>query len=169
MELGKAAEAKIKEWLDKPEEGYSFDRIPDQMNGFYQSCNICDFTLFKSPYMYYIESKATYKDRFDFNMITNYQKKHLLGKSKIDHVYGCIVVLFADYKRAFVINIQHIVKLENEGKHSLNIKKIDDWRIPYFEIQTIPNNRKKLLAYTGEFKVPEYKEDMLNEKSNQSF
>ena len=110
--LGKTAERKIKEWLDKPEKGYSFDRIPDQMNGFYQSCNICDFTLFKSPYMYYIESKATYKDRFDFNMITNYQKKHLFEKSKIDHVYGCIVILFADYKRAFVINIQHIIRYQ---------------------------------------------------------
>ena len=29
--LGKKAEAKIREWLDKPLEGYSFDRIPDQM------------------------------------------------------------------------------------------------------------------------------------------
>ena len=29
--LGKKAEAKIKEWLNKPEEGFCFDRIPDQM------------------------------------------------------------------------------------------------------------------------------------------
>ena len=29
--LGKKAEQKIKEWLDRPEDGYSFDRIPDQM------------------------------------------------------------------------------------------------------------------------------------------
>lgn len=164
--LGKTAERKIKEWLDKPEKGYSFDRIPDQMNGFYQSCNICDFTLFKSPYMYYIESKATYKDRFDFNMITNYQKKHLFEKSKIDHVYGCIIILFADYKRAFVINIKHIIELENSGKHSLNIKKIDDWNIPYFEIQTIPNNRKKLLDYTGDFIVPEFIKGDNYEESN---
>ena len=54
--LGKDAEAKITEWLDKPEEGYSFDRIYDQMTGFWGSSNICDFICFKSPYMYYIES-----------------------------------------------------------------------------------------------------------------
>ena len=30
-DIGKAAEKKIKEWLDRPEEGYSFDRIKDQM------------------------------------------------------------------------------------------------------------------------------------------
>ena len=29
--IGKEAEQKIKEWLDRPTEGYSFDRIPDQM------------------------------------------------------------------------------------------------------------------------------------------
>ena len=156
MELGKAAEAKIKEWLDRPEEGYSFDRIPDQMNGFYQSCNICDFILFKSPYMYYIESKATYSDRFDFSMISDYQKENLLKKSNIDHVYGCILVLFARYQKAFILNIKHIKQLEMNNKHSLNIKKISSWEIPYFEISTIANSRKKLLDYTGEFNVPEY-------------
>lgn len=30
-DLGKDAEARIKTWLDRPEEGYSFDRILDQM------------------------------------------------------------------------------------------------------------------------------------------
>ena len=43
--LGKAAEAKIKQWLDRPDSGYSFDRIPDQLSGMYGSKNICDFTL----------------------------------------------------------------------------------------------------------------------------
>ncbi len=29
--IGKKAEQKIREWLDRPEEGYCFDRIYDQM------------------------------------------------------------------------------------------------------------------------------------------
>lgn len=48
-DLGKKSEQKIREWLDRPEQGYCFDRIPDQMTGFYGPKNICDFTLFKSP------------------------------------------------------------------------------------------------------------------------
>ena len=28
--LGKQAETKVQEWLDRPEDGYCFDRIPDQ-------------------------------------------------------------------------------------------------------------------------------------------
>lgn len=30
-QLGKKAEAKIREWLDRPENGYCFYRLPDQL------------------------------------------------------------------------------------------------------------------------------------------
>lgn len=153
--LGKKAEAKIKEWLDRPDKGYCFDRIYDQMTGFYGSKNICDFTLFKSPYMYYIESKATWEDRFDFNMITETQRDGLLSKSKIDNVFGIIVVLFASHQRAFILDINDIKQLQANGKKSININKLSNWGIKYQEIQTIPNNRKTLLDYTGEFKPEE--------------
>lgn len=153
--LGKKAEGRIQEWLDHPELGYSFDRIKDQMNGFIGSANICDFTCFKAPYMYYIESKATYEDRFDFSVITHTQFEGLLSKSHIQNVYGLVIVLFATYKRAFTLDIRHINQLQNEGIKSLNIKKIDNWKIPYVEISTIPNNRKILLNYQGELRVPE--------------
>lgn len=152
--LGKKAEAKIKEWLDRPEQGYCFDRIPDQVSGFYGSKNICDFSFFKAPYMYYIESKATWEDRFDFSMITEYQYDNLLKKSKIQNVFGIIIVLFASHKRAFIIDIKDIDWLQKEkNKHSLNIEKLDKWQIPYVEIQTIPS-RKELLDYTGDWEHP---------------
>ena len=150
--VGKKAENKIAEWLDRPEEGYSFDRIPDQMTGFFGSKNICDFTLFKSPYQYYIESKATWEDRFDFSMLTDTQYDGLLGKSKIKNVFGYVIVLFASHKRAFILDIRDIDSLVQQGKKSLNIKKIDKWGIPYKEIKTIPS-RKELLDYDKEDNV----------------
>lgn len=146
--LAKKAEAKIREWLDRPEEGYCFDRIPDQMTGHFGSKNICDFTLFKSPFKYYLESKATWEDRFDFSMITDYQYEKMLEKSKIDMVFSYIVVLFASYQRAFLIDIRDIeYMIEKLNQKSLNIKKIDKWPIPYKEIVTVPNSRKQLLDY----------------------
>lgn len=151
--LGKKAEAKVKEWLDRPAAGYCFDRIYDRQTGFYGSKNICDFTLFKSPYMYYIESKATWEDRFDFSMITQYQYDNLLLKSKIDNVFGVVIVLFASAKRAFIISIEEIDRLSKSGTKSLNIKKISNWGIRYKEIQTVPNKRKELLDYTGEIDI----------------
>lgn len=174
-EHGKKAEQKIREWLDRPQDGYSFDRIPDQMNGFYQvSRNICDFACYKFPYMYYIESKCTYNDNIPFSCLTDKQRDGLLLKSQINGTYGFVIVLFQSYKRAFVFNIQDIVELIdtesslselfiklNNSKtigqlkiKSLNIKKIDKWPIPYKEIKTIPNNRKEFLDYEGE--IEEY-------------
>lgn len=151
--LGKKAESKIKEWLDKPDQGYCFDRIPDQISGMYGSKNICDFILFKSPYMYYIESKATWNDRFDFASITDYQRDNLLKKSQISNVFGLVIVLFSTYQRAFIFNIQDIKQALDSGVKSLNIKKLSNWNISYSEIRTI-TSRKQLLDYSGD--IEEY-------------
>ncbi len=153
-ELGKKAEKKIKEWLDKPELGYCFDRLPDQMTGFFGSKNICDFTLFKSPSFYYIESKATWEDRFDFSMISDNQFDKMLEKAEIANVYSFVIVLFATYKRAFILNIRDIkVQLDDSVKrNSLNINKINKWTIPYVEIPAV-KSRKELLDYTGDFET----------------
>ena len=146
----KKAEASIKNWLDRPEDGYSLDRIKDQMSGYYGSKNICDFVLFKSPNEYYIESKSTESDRFDFSMITEYQWKNLMKKSKIAHVYGWVIVLYVLHKRAFIFDINDIDALAKQGIKSLNINKIAKWPIAkYAEILTIPS-RKEVLDYTGD-------------------
>ncbi|ERJ97248.1 hypothetical protein RUMCAL_00320 [Ruminococcus callidus ATCC 27760] len=150
--LGKKAEAKIKEWLDRPQDGYCFDRIPDQMTGFYGSKNICDFTLYIYPNKYYIESKATWQDRFDFSMLTEKQHTGLTEKSKIYGVYGVVIVLFATYKRAIVIDIREINRLIQSGRKSINIKTMDKIGLQYHEIETIPS-RKELLDYTGGFQL----------------
>lgn len=156
--LGKKAEQKIKEWLNRPSDGYSFDRFYDQLSGYVEtSRNICDFVCYKYPNIYYIESKATWKDRFDFSMIQPHQKQGLLTKSKITGCFGWVIVLFASYKCAVKLDIQDIVNLESQGVKSLNILKKDKWTIPYKELKTIPNNRKQLLDYTGEV------EDLLDE------
>ena len=119
MELGKQAEAKIKQWLNRPDDGYSFDRIPDQMSGFYNSRNVCDFICFKSPYLVYIESKATYRDRFDFVQISDYQMAEMLKKSQIQNVFAVVIILFASYKRAFILNIQDIKQKNLEYQRDL--------------------------------------------------
>lgn len=149
--IGKKAEDKIKKWLDQPDKGWSIDRIYDQMNGKKGSKNICDFHFYDGKALYYIESKATFEDRFDFSMLTETQHDGLLKKSMINSnsIYGVVIVLFVSYKRAFIINIKEIKSLEDVDKHSLNIKKINKWPIKYQEIETIPS-KKELLDYSGE-------------------
>lgn len=159
--LGKDAEKKIQAWLDRPDLGYCFDRIPDQMTGIYGSKNICDFTCFKSPYFFYIESKATWEDVFKFSVLyakvkasdyktADTQFKKLLEKSVIPYVRSLVIVCFASYQRAFIFDIRELDKLIQQGTKSLNITEIDKWSIPYAEVPTIPNNRKTLLDYTGD-------------------
>lgn len=150
--LGKEAEKKLKTWLDKPSEGYSFDRLPDQMTGYYiVSRNICDFICYKYPNVYYIESKSTWSDRFDFNMITETQYRGLLAKSKIEGCFGLVTVLFASYQRAFILDIKDIdYSICTLKSKSLNIKKIAKWKIPSIEIPTI-KSRKEFLDYEGDF------------------
>lgn len=104
--------------------------------------------------MYYLESKCTENSRFDFSMITETQYDGLMAKSKISGCYGWIIILFATYKRAFVLDIATIDSIIASGKKSINIDKISSWNFPYCEIHTIPNNRKHLLDYTGE--IEEY-------------
>lgn len=149
--LGKQAETKIKDWLDHPERGYAFTRLYDQMTGFYQvSRNPCDFIVYKQPNVYYIESKALWGDRFDFINIQPHQMKGLMDKSKIPGVYGLVIVLFATYHRAFAFHATDINRLEESGVKSVNITKIDSWKLPYKEIRTIDNPRKKWKDYEGD-------------------
>jgi penicillin-binding protein-related factor A (putative recombinase) len=148
--LGKQAENKIKQWLNRPELGYSFDRIPDQMTGFYGSRNICDFICYKYPNLFYIESKATYEYRFDFSMISDYQYENLLIKSNIDGCYGLVIILFAIEQRCILLDINTIKSIIDKGKKSISITKSDNWRFPYAEIETISNTRKHYLDYRGD-------------------
>lgn len=163
--LGKKAESKLKEWLEIPDNENDFNRIPDQLSGFYGSRNICDFYMYKYPYMYYIESKASFEDRIDFDVISEYQQTEMFKKSKIFGVTSIAVFLYASYKRAFMLDIRDIQKQldDPKGQKSLNIKKIDKWPIPYVEIPTIPS-RKELLDYTGDFDKLVYE---LNERRNE--
>lgn len=144
--LGKKAEKKIEEWLNRPEEGFWFYRIPDQQTGLYGSNNPCDFFMYRRPNFYLLESKATYEPRFDFSMISENQHKEMLNSALVTGVTSYVAVLFASYQRMFLLNIRDINGLEQIGKKSLNIKKIDKWDLPYIEVRTIPS-RKELLDY----------------------
>jgi len=176
-EFGKTAEQRIRTWLDKPEMGYDFTRIYDQMTGFYMtSRNICDFNCYRFPYFYHIESKATIQDRFDFSQLTELQRDGLRLKAEVKGSYGLVIVLFVSQKRAFIFNIKDIAEfiepdtslneLNNKLFHknetisrlkikSVNINKIDKWQIPYWEIETIPS-RKELLEYAGD--LPDFEQ-----------
>ena len=79
-------------------------------------------------------------------MITENQRNEMLKASKVENVTSYVVILFATYQEAYLINIQDIIDLEEKGKKSLNIKKKAKWDLPYITIRTI-QSRKQLLDY----------------------
>lgn len=144
--LGKKAEKKVKEWLDRPQQGCYFLRLPDQLSGFSGSANTCDFIMYRTPKFYLIESKATLNDNFPYTMITDYQYTHMLEAAQVAGVTSYIIVLFASYQRAFLLDIKDIAEEKEAGRKSLNITKVDKWKIPYIEVKTL-KSRKELLDY----------------------
>lgn len=160
---GKKAEAKIKEWLTRPQDGYDFTRIPDQMTGYFMvSRNICDFDCYKYPYLYHLESKCTIHDRFDFSELTDTQRNGLRLRADIKGVYSFVIVCFAYYKRTFIFDIRDIADVDPDKPDnaldktylkvkSVNVTKVDKWNIPFKEVRTIPS-RKEFLDYEGELK-----------------
>lgn len=159
--LGKKSEAKLRQWLTQPEKGFYMMRLPDQLTGFYGSTNMCDFLLYKKPYFYPIESKATYSDRFDFSMLTETQHNDMLKASEVEGIIPYVAVLFATYKEMYLIKVTDIAELESKGKKSLNIKKIKNWDIPYIKVRTLLS-RKELLDYD-----PDHAVEIFGDTSNE--
>ena len=83
-------------------------------------------------------------------MITDTQREGLLKKSRIPFVRGIVIVLFASYKRAFMIDIRSIVKSIESGNKSVNINHLNKSSVKMSEIRTIQNNRKTYLDYEGD-------------------
>lgn len=65
--IGKKAETKIQEWLDRPSEGYSFDRIKDQMTQLDFSAVQTYVILLSSNHLTCITQSQKLQKRTDLN------------------------------------------------------------------------------------------------------
>ena len=92
---GKQFENVIRIAMEKVPE-VSVDRIHDQTNGFRGSQNICDFIVYRWPYIHYIECKSVHGNTLSFSNITETQWKGLLEKSKIPGVFAGIICWWVD-------------------------------------------------------------------------
>ena len=93
----------------------SVDRLHDQMNGFAGSVNICDFIVYKKPYIYYIECKSVHGNTLSFSNITRNQWQGLLEKSKIDGVLAGILCWWVDKDITKFIPIQFLQTAKEKG------------------------------------------------------
>ena len=121
---GKDFESAISESLESLD-GVSFDRLPDPMAGYSGVRNICDFSMFHSPDMFYLECKCLYGNTLNYaSAITKNQWEGMQEKSKIKRCIAGICVWFIDYDVTAFVDIIDLVKHRESGAKSLNIADI---------------------------------------------
>lgn len=146
---GKDFEKAIKECFESVE-NVSFDRLPDPMAGYSGVRNICDFSMYHYPNMFYLECKCLYGNTLNYaGAITKNQWEGMYEKSKI---FGCVAgvcVWFIDYDLTVFVNIKDLWEHRNSGAKSLNIQDITgENSVPHFIIDGV--KKKVMFRYFGE-------------------
>lgn len=128
----------------------SFDRLPDPMAGYSGIRNICDFSMFNTPDMFYLECKCLYGNTLNYaGAITVNQWQGMLEKSKIKRCVAGVFVWFIDYDITVFVDIVDLNNHKLDGHKSLNIKDITgENSIPHFILDGIKKRVK--FSYLGE-------------------
>lgn len=145
---GKDFEKEIRSCLENLPD-VSFDRLPDPMAGYSGIRNICDFSAFHSPYMFYLECKCLYGNTLNYKgAITADQWSGMQEKSKIYNCLAGVCVWFIDYDLTVFVTIQDLTAHRDSGAKSLNIQDItSDDCVPHFIIDGI--KKKVMFKYFG--------------------
>jgi hypothetical protein len=128
----------------------SFDRLPDPMAGYSGIRNICDFSMFCSPDMFYLECKSHYGNTLNYaSDITKNQWDGMLEKSRIYRCIAGVCVWYIDYDLTVFVNIRDLNEHRKSGAKSLNISDITgDNCVNHFIIDGI--KKKVMFKYFGE-------------------
>lgn len=119
---GKKWEGIVRGALTNPET--SVDRLPDPMMGYKGVRNICDFTVFRAPYLVYLECKATKGNTLSFSAITENQWEGLLEKSKIPFCLGLVFIWFTEHDKVVLCDTRELKDMKEDGSKSVNINQV---------------------------------------------
>jgi recombination protein U len=98
------------------------NRLRDPVGGQAGIRNICDYIVYKYPFIYYFELKSRQGNTLNFKEITTVQYEGLKSKAnRLGRIPG-VIVNYSDYNEAYFVHINDIVELkEKQGKKSLHI------------------------------------------------
>lgn len=129
----------------------SFDRLPDPMAGYSGIRNICDFSMYNYPHMFFLECKCHYGNTLNYKGdITENQWEGLYEKSKIKGVIAGVCVWYIDYDLTVFVNICDLWEHRNSGAKSLNISNIttEEDKVKHFIIDGV--KKKVKFKYFGD-------------------
>ena len=146
---GKDFEKAIRDCFEKVS-GVSFDRLPDPMAGYSGVRNICDFSMFSAPDMFYLECKSLYGNTLNYaGAITKNQWDGMYEKSSIPRCRAGVFVWFIDYDLTVFVKIQDLMNHRKSGAKSLNIQDITgDDCVPHFILDGV--KKKVMFRYFGD-------------------
>lgn len=109
MNVGKRFEKNFKDSVPKNIFVYRFkDGSAAWDNGSktrFQATNICDFMLYKKPYIFLLELKSTKGKSLPFSNVKEHQRKELLEASKHDGVFCGLLIEFSSLNTVYFIEI----------------------------------------------------------------
>ena len=132
---GKQWEAKLKEDFSKMSGAYIY-RVPDQLGGLKGQTGICDFIAYKFPKIFFIEAKTILGNTFPLTNFTQFDK--LMSIPNNQGVHRGVMLWFQDHQRVLYVPLLTIAKMKQDGKKSVNIKKIDEEGYAYVNIPSTP-------------------------------
>lgn len=146
---GKDFESEIRKCLESLPD-VSFDRLPDPMAGYSGIRNICDFSMYNYPHMFYLECKSLYGNTLNYKgAITENQWNGMFEKSKLKGCIAGVCVWFIDHDVTAFVDIQDLHKHNDEGAKSLNIENIiSNESIPHILINGV--KKRIMFNYFGE-------------------
>ena len=125
MILGKLFEKHFKEQMDKQENVFCL-RLPDPMGGFKGLANICDFIVYKYPFLYLFELKTTSGSSLPF---ANISEKQFYGLKEVEEKFVTIkagfLVWFYDKDITYFVFPSVLHGLQQQGKKSIRYDNKD--------------------------------------------
>ena len=131
---GKQWEQKLKEDFSKLEGAYIY-RVPDQLGGLKGQTGICDFIAYKFPRVFFIEAKTILGNTFPLTNFTQFDK--LMSIPGHRGVHRGVMLWFQDHQTVLYVPLLTIARMKNDGKKSINIRKIDEEGYDYLKIPSV--------------------------------
>lgn len=131
---GKQWEAKLKEDFSKLSGAYIY-RVPDNMSGYRGITGICDFIGYCFPKIFFLEAKTILGNTFPLTNFTQFDK--LMSIPNVKGIHRGVLIWFQDHQAVLYVPVLTIAKMKEDGKKSVNIRKIDEEGYDYIKIPSI--------------------------------
>lgn len=119
---GKDFEGYVKRDLEKIE-GVDVIRLYDPVGGYSNVKNICDFIVYKKPYMLCLECKSTNENTLNYAEISQYTA--LVNQLPFDGVKPGVLIWYIKHKQVYWVSAEYMkIQREECNKKSINIKDL---------------------------------------------